>query len=158
VKQFIFSVVIRMTDVSIQIENLPSQFDEKMDLSDVPQAPKASDDEKRDAWSLLSDVDPVSGLPYAWLDIREALMEGGPAKGLPMIFDYYCERNPSMDAYTNYLLACSHFTTEELEMPTSKGARRRLELRIKKAVKKHKGPMNINKFYYENGAELLKDE
>ena len=144
-----------MTDVTVQID--PQEFDEKLNI-DVPQAPRASEDEKRDAWSLLSDVDPVSGLPYAWLDVREALMEGGPAKALPHIYAYYQERNPQMDSYMNYLLACSHFTKEELGDPTTKGARRRLELRIKKALKKNKGPVqNVRQFYYENGAELMRD-
>ena len=143
------------TDVTVQIE---TKFDEKLNICDVLQAPRASEDEKRDAWSLLSDVEPASGLSYAWLDIREALMEGGPAKGLPLIFDYYCEHNPSMDTYMNFLLACSHFTKEELEMPTTKGARRRLELKMKKLMKKQKGPINHRQFYYENGAELLKDD
>jgi hypothetical protein len=147
-----------MTDLTVQIDDLPSEFDEKVSI-DVPTAPRASDEQKRDAWSLMSDVDPESGLPYAWLDIREALIEGGPAKALPMIFDYYCERNPYMDSYTNYLLACSHFTKEELEMPNSKGARRRLELRIKKAVKKNKGPIqNYRQFYYEHAGELSRDD
>ena len=142
-----------MTDVTVQIENLPAEFDEKMNL-----APKASDEEKRDAWSLLSDVDPASGMPYAWLDILEVLAEGGPAKALPHIYDYYCEINPLMDSYMNYLLACSHFTKEELGDPVTKGARRRLELRLKKAVKKNKGPVqNIRQFYHEHGAEILKD-
>lgn len=144
-----------MTDLTVQID---AEFDEKLNISDPPSAPMASDDEKRDAWSLLSDVEPSSGLAYAWLDIREALVEFGPAKALPMIFDYYCERNNAMDAYMNYLLACSHFTKEELGDPTTKGARRRLELRMKKVLKKNKGPVqNVKQFYYENGAELLKD-
>ena len=161
-----------MTDITVEID--AQEFDEKLNI-DVPQAPKASDetvisfppcalggasaDDKRDAWSLLSDIDPASGLPYAWLDILEELTEGGPAKALPMIYEYYMERNPNMDSYMNYLLACSHFTKEELGDPTTKGARRRLELRIKKAIKKNKGPIqNFRQFYHEHGAELLKDD
>jgi hypothetical protein len=57
----------------------------------------------------------------------------------------------------NYLLACSHFTKEELGDPTTRTARRRLELKLRKAVKKQKGAMNVRQFYHEHGAELLKD-
>lgn len=146
-----------MTDVTVEIDK---EFDEKLNISE-PETPmaKATDDEKRDAWSLLSDIDPVTGIDYAWLDIREALMEQGPAKVLGQIYDYYQDRNPSMDSWMNYLLACSHFTKEELGDPIGKGARRRLELRIKKAVKKNKGPVqNYRQFYYENKDALLKDD
>ena len=153
--KIILFVLNRMSELTVEIEQ---EFDEKLDLG-VPSAPKASDQEKRDAWQLLSDTDPTTGLPYAWLDILEVLTEGGPAKALPLIFSYYQERNPGMDDYMLYLLACSHFTKEELGDPVTKGARRRLELRIKKAVKKNKGPVsNFRQFYAEHREELLKDD
>jgi hypothetical protein len=155
-----------MTDVTVEIDKElvsagsaePTLREEKLNF-DEPPTPKATDAEKRDAWSLLSDIDPVSGLPYAWLDVREALMKDGPAQALGQIYDYYQERNPSMDSWMNYLLACSHFTKEELGDPVGKGARRRLELRIKKAMKKNKGPVqNYRQFYYENKDALLNDD
>ena len=158
-----------MTDVTVEIDkefdlqpdgwgkSADSHYDEKLNISE-PQTPMATDDEKRDAWSLLSDIDPVTGIDYAWLDIREALMEGGPAKALGLIYDYYQDRNPSMDSYMNFLLALSHFSKQELGDPVTKGARRRLELRIKKAMKKQKGPVqNVKQWYYEHGTELLND-
>jgi hypothetical protein len=47
----------------------------------------------RDVFSLISDVDPETGLSFAWLDIRQKLMDGvPPGDVLVDIFEYYQEK------------------------------------------------------------------
>ena len=71
-------------------------------------------------WRVLSDAN-LNGVDYEWLDISDNIAEHGPAKSLDMIFDYYEVKNKRFDSYVNFLLAYSHFTTEELEgTPASK--------------------------------------
>ena len=57
-----------------------------------------------------------------------------------------------MDAWSNYLLACSHFESTDLDGPKNRAARRRLELKVKKLVKARKSDphTNINQFMYNN--------
>lgn len=149
-----------MTDLIVQID--PSDiFDEKDEIK-VPPAPKANDfteDEKKNAWSLLSDRDPETGLKYTWLEIRETLVNDGVDKALPLIFEYYLREAKGFDPYSVYLLACSHFTKEELGDPINKGAKRRLELKIRRLLKKEKNAeTNPFKFYREHADELLRDD
>ena len=130
------------------------QFDEKLDEKEEHSDTTTS----REAWSLLSNVDPITNLKYSWLDIREVLMSDGPSKALPMIYDYYMEEGNRLDPYTNFLLACSHFTSEELGDPVTKSAKRRLELRLRKLLKKRaKNPHeSFNKFCRDN-SDVLND-
>lgn len=147
-----------MTDIAVQIDNL--HFDEKDEASDknVPSTP-LSKDEEVDAWKLLSDKDPVTGLSYDWLEIRRVLMEEGVAKALPLMMDYYVEQSKGkFDPYMCYMLATSHFTKEELELPSTRAARRSLELKIRKLLKKEKKTQPTRQFLYEHGAELLKKD
>ena len=148
-----------MTDLIVDID--PSDtFDEKEE-NKVPAAPRAmfTDDEKKDAWSLLSERDPDTGLKYTWLEVRETLINEGVAKGLPKLFEYYLTESKGMfDPYTVYLLTCSHFTPAELGDPVNKGARRRLELRLRKLIKQQeKKTDNVFKFYADHGSEILND-
>ena len=70
-----------------------------------------------------------------------------------MIFDYYEMKNKRFDSYLNFLLACSHFTTEELEgTPVNRAYYRRLEQKAIKLMKlRKKDPTtNINQFFCNN--------
>lgn len=148
-----------MTDLIVDID--PSDTfvgDEK----EAPSAPMASltDEEKKDAWTLLmSDRDPDTGLKYTWLEIRDTLMNEGVAKALPLIFQYYLQEAKGFDPYSVYLLACSHFSKEELGDPANRNARRRLELKIRKLLKKEKNADKVNpfRFFAEHGSEILND-
>jgi len=106
-------------------------------------------------WRMFSDSDisHLNGVDYEWLDILDNIAEHGPAKSLDMIFDYYEMKNKRFDSYVNFLLACSHFTTEELEgTPNNRAYRRRLEQKAIKLMKlRKKDPTtNINQFLYNN--------
>jgi hypothetical protein len=107
----------------------------------------------RDVFKLLSDTDPDTGLKFDWIDIRDQLINGAsPGDVLPLIFDYYMQHNQKMDAWCNYLLACSHFTHQELNGNQNRAARRKLELKVKKLLKARSlNPhQQINQFMYEN--------
>lgn len=111
------------------------------------------DDEKkcsdREAMSILSSKDPVTGLEYDWLNIRDRLCNGDlPGAVLPDIFNYYCEQNPKMDLWMNYLLSCSHFTKEELDGSQNRNGRKKLEQSVKKMLTaRSKNPhQNIREF------------
>lgn len=87
-----------------------------------------------------------------WTEILEHLKEHGPSQTLELIFDFY-ERYSPLDAWSNYLLACSHFTEEDLNIcPTNRGTRRQLERRIAKLIKQRgKDPHTaMNQFLYNN--------
>ena len=132
-------------------------FERKLDVSDPPDTCLPADvkeltnEETRDAWSLFSDKDPVSGLSYDWIDIRDTLMSGtdGVAKALPMIFDYYCKINQKMDPFLNNSLACSHFTAEELGDKVTRSSQKRLMQRVKKLIKSQevRNPLEISRFH-----------
>lgn len=132
-------------------------FDEKNEVVSEPSDRPPTDAEKRDAWSMLSSVDPVTGLKYSWLDAREVLVNEGVAKALPLLFDYYMEENPNMDPMINYHFACHHFSQEEMGLPANKSAKRRLELRIRKLLKKKNPTDSMKKFYGDNADVLLND-
>jgi hypothetical protein len=107
----------------------------------------------RDVFSLISDVDPETGLSFAWLDIRQKLMDGvPPGDVLVDIFEYYQEKNPKMDAWLNFQLALSMFTKEELDGPMNRNGRKKLEQAVKKLIaKRSKKPMQeMNQFMFEN--------
>ena len=106
-------------------------------------------------WRMFSDSDMLhlNGVDYEWLDILDNIAEHGPAKSLDMIFDYYEVKNKRFDSYVNFLLACSHFTTEELEgTPNNRAYRRRLEQKAIKLMKLRKkdSNTNMNQFLYNN--------
>lgn len=124
----------------------------KEERKDIP----LTEEQIKEAWSLLSDKDPETGLTYDWLTIRDVLMNEGVAKGLPMIFEYYNTVNTRMDPYINYMLACSHFTSEELGDPQTRTARKKLQQQVKKLIKKRaEHPHeNIFKFYNEHATNL----
>jgi hypothetical protein len=124
-------------------ESIEMKSHEKKELSEFD----------RDCFSLLSTVDPESGLDFAWLDIRDRLCNGEkPIDVLPAIFYYYEEKNPRMDHWLNYLLACNHFTKEEIGGPQHRQARKRLEAAVKKLMKgkAQKPGMNMHQYLYEN--------
>ena len=103
-------------------------------------------------WRMFSDTN-LNGVDYEWLDILDNIAEHGPAKSLDMIFDYYEIKNKRFDSYVNFLLACSHFTTEELEgTPNNRAYRRRLEQKAIKLMKLRKkdSNTNMNQFLYNN--------
>ena len=106
-------------------------------------------------WRMFSDSDisHLNGVDYEWLDILDNIAEHGPAKSLDMIFDYYEMKNKRFDSYVNFLLACSHFTAEELEgTPVNRAYYRRLEQKAIKLMKLRKkdSNTNMNQFLYNN--------
>ena len=109
---------------------------------------------ERYANRLISDTDPLSNLPYDWLDILDKFKEnvGNEIAVLPDIFQYYQDHSEHFDSWVNYLLACSHFTEYELGLPTSKKMRNKLENKIQQLIRKRKkNPHeNINSFYRKN--------
>ena len=134
-------------DVSATIEA------EKMDTDLSSNLHQEKTQYDRDVFKLLSDTDPETGLKFDWIDIRDQLVNGAsPGDVLPLIFDYYMEHNPRMDAWCNYLLACSHFTHDELNGHQNRTARRKLEVKVKKLLKarSRKPHQEINQFMYEN--------
>ncbi len=112
----------------------------------------------KDLFALISDRDPVSGLTYDWLEIREMLVSGIPVgKVLPLMFDYYESNNPAMSSWSNYLLACSHFTEHELnDGQANKAYRRKLEVKVKRLIRARKQDQhtNIHDFVYKNAAVI----
>ena len=89
-----------------------------------------------DLWKISSDVDPETGLDWDFIQIREYICQHGPAKGLEPLYEYYLNKFHKLDAWSVYLLACSHFTLEELEgTPINRSYRRRLEQKVKKLMK-----------------------
>ena len=121
-----------------------------MDNVDLKNEKKVDDS---DLWKMFKNVDPDTGLDLDWLEVRDYLCEHGAAKGLEKVFDYYQMKNPRMEAYVNYLLACSHFTEEELEgTPINRAYRRRLETKVKKLLKKRESDKHtpIHQFLHDN--------
>ena len=106
-------------------------------------------------WRMFSDSDisHLNGVDYEWLDILDNIAEHGPAKSLDMIFDYYEMKNKRFDSYVNFLLACSHFTTEELEgTPVNRAYYRRLEQKAIKLMNVRQKDSNTdnNQFHYND--------
>lgn len=126
--------------------------DEKDD--EVPiELTEAQKEFNREACSLLSTVDPETGLEYAWLDIRKRLCDGEPpVEVLPAIFEYYEEKNNKCDSWINYQLACSHFQPDEIGGPKNRFERKKLEAKIKKLMKLRlkKPAQAMNQFLAEN--------
>ena len=123
------------------------QYDEKQEAT--PEKIKFDNE----LWSIVSNVDPVSGLNLDWLEVREYLCEHGAGKGLEKVFSYYEQHNPYMGSWENFLLACSHFSLEDLEgCAINRRYRRNLELKIKKLIKKRESDKNtpIQEFLYKN--------
>ena len=83
--------------------------------------------------NIVSDTD-VSGVPWAWYEVREKLCEKGIG-ALQDVFEYYQEYNHFFDPWTNYLLACSHFDKEELNGKNNRQYRKQLEFKVKKLIK-----------------------
>lgn len=107
----------------------------------------------QDAFKLLSNVDPDTGLHFEWLEIRDKLMNGAKVGDvLPLIFDYYSSQCESMDAWCIYLLTCSHFDPSDLDAPQNRFQRKRLEAKVKKLIKarKQEPNTNINEFMYKH--------
>lgn len=122
-------------------------------MSELPtQEVKTPPLEDKEIWKILSNEDPDTGLPIDWIEARDYLIEHGPGKALEKFFDYYELHNPRMDSWCNYLLACSHFTAEELDGQQNRAYRRRLEIKVKKLLKKRQTDKHVpmHQFLYEN--------
>ena len=107
----------------------------------------------KNLWKVLSNEDPETGLPLDWIEARDYLIEHGPGKALEKFFDYYEKHNDKMSSWCNYLLACHHFTEEELEgTPINRAYRRRLAIKVQKLMKKReKDPFTpMNQFLHDN--------
>ena len=108
---------------------------------------------KFDLWKISSDIDPETGLDYDFLQVREYICENGPAKGLEPLYEYYLNKFHKLDPWSVYLLACSHFTMEDLEgTAINRSYRRRLEAKVKKLMKLREKDKTtpFNEFLYEN--------
>ena len=90
-----------------------------------------------DVWKMMvSDVDQETGLDFEFLEVRDYICEHGASKGLEKLFQYYMKKCEKFDPWTTYLLACSHFTLEELEgTAINRNYRRRLEQKVTKLMK-----------------------
>ena len=131
--------------MSENIENIESK-------NEVESKGEAKFDESA-IWKLVSNVDPKTGEDLDWIMVKEYLVENGPVKGLEKVFEYYEMKNPKMDPWVNYLLACSHFTEEELNgTPMNRAYRRRLESKIAKLMKMRGKDKNtsLHQFLYDN--------
>ena len=109
--------------------------------------------DKFDLWKISSDIDPETGLDYDFLQVREYICENGPAKGLEPLYEYYLSKFHKLDPWSVYLLACSHFTMEDLEgTPINRSYRRRLEAKVKKLMKLREKDKTtpFNEFLYKN--------
>ena len=72
-----------------------------------------------DAFRMLNNTD-EKGIPYDWIELMEKLDTIGLYDGyLNDVFDFYEDLHPHFDSYTNFLLACSHFSDEELKLKTA---------------------------------------
>ena len=72
-----------------------------------------------DAFRMLNNTD-EKGITYDWIELMNKLDDEGLYENfLNDIFDFYEDLHPHFDSYTNFLLACSHFTDEELKMKTA---------------------------------------
>lgn len=95
----------------------------------------------------------------AWDDIIDAMSNSDhPVEiGLPLIFEYYETYNKEMGPWLNYLLSLSYFSDEELNKPTCRNAKRRLQANVTKLLKKrqHDPSTPIDVFLQKN-SDLLK--
>ena len=106
-----------------------------------------------DMLNLVSEYN-IDGVPHEWLKIRDRLVkENNIYPGaIDDIFHYYEAHNEKFDSWTNYLLACSIFTDKELNLPTCKKEREKLEKKIKQLLRKRdKNPdENLHEFLRKN--------
>ena len=114
---------------------------------------------KYDALKTICEFDHDTGLSYDWLEVREQVVIHG-VKALRHLFEYYQRNNPHFDDQLNYMCACSHFTPEDLELPTNRATRRALEARIQKLLKiRAKNPNeNIQQFLRNNASVILPNQ
>lgn len=114
---------------------------------------------KYDALRLINKFDHETGLSYDWMDVRDEVMLHGVG-ALRHLFEYYERNNPHFDAQINYMCACSHFTAEDLELPTNRATRRAMEARIQKLLKlRSKNPNeNIQQFLRNNANVILPNQ
>ena len=110
---------------------------------------------KYDALKLINTTDHESGLSYDWLEVREQVVLHGVG-ALRHLFEYYERNNPYFDSQVNYMCACSHFSAEDLELPTNRATRRALEARVKKLLKiRDKNPTETMQAFLRNNAAII---
>ena len=110
---------------------------------------------KYDALKTICEFDHDTGLSYDWLEVREQVMLHG-VKALRHLFEYYQRNNTHFDEQLNYMCACSHFTPEDLDLPTNRATRRALEARIKKLLKiRSKNPDEPMQSFLRNNADMI---
>ena len=103
--------------------------------------------------SLISEYD-QNGIPWLWYEVCQALQQHG-VQAIDQLFDYFQQYNHNFDPWVNYLLACSYFTEDELQFPTNRQSRRKLELKVRKLLSKHKSSiMTSNEFISKYKSEL----
>ena len=72
-----------------------------------------------DKFRLISNTNEV-GIPWDWVELMKKLDEGLYDGYLEDVFDFYENlHGDHFDSYTNFQLACSHFTTAELGLKSS---------------------------------------
>ena len=88
-----------------------------------------------DAYRMLNNCDPITKIPYDWIELMQRLDDEGLFPGfLEEVFNFYEDlHGEHFDSYTNFQLACSHFTDEELKLP--KTGLNRLLRKVKRILK-----------------------
>ena len=110
---------------------------------------------KYDALKLINTTDHETGLSYDWLEVRDQVVLHG-VRALRHLFEYYERNNPHFDSQINYICACSHFSAEDLELPTNRATRRALEARVKKLLKiRAKNPTETMQQFLRNNASVI---
>ena len=110
---------------------------------------------KYDALKIINTTDHESGLSYDWLEVRDQVVLHG-VKALRHLFEYYERNNPHFDSQLNYMCACSHFSAEDLELPTNRSTRRSLEKRIERLIKlRAKNPTETMQAFLRNNASII---
>jgi hypothetical protein len=97
------------------------------------------------------------GIPWKWYYVVEQMEQDGPG-ALDLLFEYYQEFNSHFDPWLNYLLACSYFSDRELNFPENRRARRYLEQKVQKLLKKCKKDISINEFLSTYKSELTQKQ
>jgi hypothetical protein len=127
IKEF-FLYYILMSELSV--ESTLKIFDEKQ----TKEEDNNTNNNNFDMLQFITECD-SSGVPYAWYDVRNKMMEKGVG-ALNDVFYYYQEHNHFFDPWINYLSACSHFDEEELNGKNNRQYRKQVEWKVKQLMKK----------------------
>ena len=86
-----------------------------------------------DPFDLIHNCD-EKGIPDEWNEVKKKVIEKG-VNALEDLFDFHLKYTSYFDDWTNYLLACSYFTPQELGFETNRTIRKQLEFKVKRLMK-----------------------